>query len=183
MKVIDQVKKKMNSVIEHFKDELKGIRTGRANPSVVDPVVVEVYGTHMKLRELATISVPETRMIVISPFDPQTLHAIAKGIEKANLGLQPIVDANVIRLKIPEMDQSVRQDMVKLARRKGEEAKVSVRNIRREGNEIARKQKTDSLITEDEWKELEKNIQNQTDSFIKQLDSIVQEKEREILTV
>jgi ribosome recycling factor len=183
MNVIEQAKKKMNSVLEHLKNELKSIRTGRANPGMLDPVRIEAYGTQMKLRDMATVSVPEPRMIVISPFDPQNLHAIAKGIEKANIGLQPVVEANLIRLKIPDMSQSVRQDMVKLARKKCEETKVSIRNIRREYNDMARGLENEGDITEDERKGLEKDIQNQTDHFCKLSDTLAQEKEREILTI
>ncbi len=183
MNILDQTKKKMNGTIDHFKEELKRIRTGRANPASLDSVSVEVYGSHMKIRELGTVTAPEPRMLLISPFDATTIHAIAKGIEKANIGMQPIVDGNVVRLKVPEMDSSVRQEMVKVIKRKCEEAKVSIRNIRRECNDDMRKQKADGNIAEDELKRSEKQIQEQTDKFCKMADDLANEKEKEVLTI
>src|SRR5262249_5205057 len=154
-----ETEKKMNGAIDHLKNDLKGLRTGRANPAVVEGVSVEVYGTHMRLQDLASISAPEPRQILISPYDGKNVNAIAKGMEAANLNLQPIVDGNVVRIKVPEMDQKVRQDMAKQAKKKAEEAKVGIRNARRDGNEAIRKQKADGDVPEDVMKKTEKRIQ------------------------
>jgi ribosome recycling factor len=183
MDVLEHTKKKMNTALEHLKGELKSLRTGRANASILDHVMVDAYGAHMRLQELASVSVPDSKQLLVTPFDGTTLHAIAKGIEAANLNLRTIVDGNVIRLKIPEMDASVRQEMVKQAKKKCEEAKVGIRNVRREGNEIVKKQKADGDIPEDVVKKLEKHIQELTDKSCKLADEITEQKEKEILTV
>lgn len=181
--ILDQTKKKMNAVLEHLKVELKGLRTGRANSGMLDTVHVEVYGSKMKLKELAGVSVPEARLLLITPFDPQNVHAIAKGVEAANLNLQPIVDGNLVRVKVPEMDKAVRGEMCKQAKKKCEDAKVAIRNVRREGNEQAKKQKSDGLIPEDMLKKIEKNIQDLTDKSCKQADEQTAEKEKEIMQI
>jgi ribosome recycling factor len=183
MDVIKETEKQMQSAVEHLKAELKGIRTGRANPAILEGVQVDVYGTKMRITDVATISAPEPRQLLISPFDMQNVHSIAKGIEEANLNLQPIKDGNVVRVNIPEMDAKVRQDMVKVAKRKCEETKVSIRNARREANDLVKKQKNDGDIAEDVMKKLEKSIQEKTDSFCKQADELATSKEKEILTI
>lgn len=183
MKIADQTKEKMKAAIEHLKLELKSLRTGRANPAVLDQVHVDVYGSIMRLKELANVSAPEARMLLVSPFDPQTLHAINKGIEKANLNLLPVVDGHVIRIQIPPMDESTRKEMVKTAKKKSEETKVSIREIRRKQNELVRKQKADGDLTEDVMKKLEKTIQEYTDQFCRESDDVVSAKEKEIMTV
>ncbi|KAF3362538.1 Ribosome-recycling factor [Chlamydiales bacterium STE3] len=183
MSVLDDTKAKMAAAIEHLKTELKGIRTGKANPSMLDTVQVEIYGTMMRIKDFASVTSPEMRQLLITPFDPQNLHAIAKGIEKANLGLQPIVDGNAVRLRIPQMDESVRKEMVKICHKKGEEAKVSIRNVRREANELIRKQKSNGEIPEDQMKKIEKQIQEQTDKFCKEADTITEQKEKEVMHV
>ena len=183
MDVLEETKKRMSAAIDHLKNELKGLRTGQANPAILELVTITAYETQMRLLDVASVSVPEPRQLLISPFDANNLHAIAKGIEAANLNLQPIVDGNIIRIKIPEMDASVRQDMVKQARRKSEEAKVRIRNVRREGNEKIKQQKSEGEIPEDVMKKLEKKIQELTDTFCKTSDEITEEKEKEIVMV
>ncbi len=183
MGVLDDTKAKMAAAIEHLKVELKGIRTGKANPAMLDTVHVEVYGTMMRIKDLASVTSPETRQLLVTPFDPQNTHAIAKGIEKANLGLQPIVDGNSVRLRIPQMDESVRKDMVKICRKKGEEAKVSIRNVRRDANEEIKEQKKNGEIPEDQMKKFEKQIQDFTDKFCKEADDITEQKEKEVMHV
>lgn len=183
MDILEQTKKKMQTAIDHLKAELKTLRTGRANPAMVENVQVEVYGTYMRLKDMASISVPEPRQLLISPFDAKNVHAIAKGIEAANLNIQPIADGNVVRVRVPEMNEAVRQDMVKAAKKKCEEAKVSIRNIRRDSNELVKKQKTAGEIPEDVMKKLEKSIQDFTDKFCKTADETTAEKEKEILTI
>ncbi|MEZ5315326.1 MAG: ribosome recycling factor [Chlamydiales bacterium] len=183
MDVMSDIRKKMEGAVDHLKYELNSLRTGRANPAILDNVYATVYGTKMRIKDLATISVPEPRQILISPFDINNLHPIAKGIELANLNLQPIVDGNIIRMQLPEMNQAAREEMVKQARRKREAAKISIRNVRREGNELIKKQKTDGDLPEDRMKKLEKNIQELTDQCCKEADKITETKEKEIITI
>lgn len=180
---LNETTKKMSQAIDHLKHELQAIRTSRANPNMLDSVSVEVYGTAMRLKDLASISTPEPRALLITPFDANNVHAVAKGVEKANLGVQPTVDGSVVRIKIPEMDASVRDQMCKLARKKCEEAKVSIRNARRDGNEEGKKEKNASAISEDLLKRLEKQIQDATDKHCKTADALTSTKEKEIVTV
>ncbi|MFN0065337.1 MAG: ribosome recycling factor [Chlamydiales bacterium] len=183
MDVLNETNKNMQAAIEHLQKELRGIRTGRASASMVEGVTLLVYGTQMRLTDVASISVPESRQLLISPFDANNVHAIAKGIEEANLNLRPIVDGHVVRIKVPEMDTAVRQEMIKVAKRKSEEAKVSIRNIRRDSNEKIKKQKSVGEIPEDVMKKNEKKIQEFTDKFCKMVDDLLQAKEKEIMTV
>jgi ribosome recycling factor len=179
----DQAKKKMLEAIEHFKQELKGLRTGRANPGILDLVTVEVYGSNMRLKELANVTAPEARMLLVTPFDPQTAGSISKGIIKANLNLQPILDGHVVRIPIPPMDEAMRKDIVKVGKKRVEEAKISIREVRRKQNEAVRKAKADGDIAEDLVKKLEKTIQEYTDQYCKEVDSLMLAKEKEIMTV
>lgn len=181
--VPDQTKTKMQASVDHFKQDLKGLRSNRANPAILENVMVEAYGAQMRIKELAAISVPEARQLMISPFDPQTSAAIAKGIEKANLNLQPIVEGQIIRIMIPPMDENMRKDIVKQAKKKAEDSKIAIRETRRKGNEQVRKLKTDGQLDEDAMKKAEKAIQDYTDKFCKEIDDLFTAKEKEILTV
>jgi len=178
-----EVESKMQATLDHFKQELKNLRTNRANPGMVEGVSVEVYGTHMKIKELANISAPEPRQILITPFDPQTAAAISKGIEKANLNLQPVLESGAIRINVPPMDQTVRTEIVKQGKKKAEDAKIALREIRRKSNDTLRKQKADGIITEDVMKKLEKAVQDFTDKFCKTVDDLFAAKEKEIMAV
>ena len=173
----------MQAAIDHFKGELKNLRSNRANPSVLDNVSVEVYGSPMRIRELANVTSPEARQLLVSPFDPSTCSAIAKGIEKANLNLQPVVEGQSIRINFPPMDKSVREQTAKLAKQKAEDAKVAIREIRRKANDTVKKLKADGDITEDVVKKEEKNIQELTDKSCKEVDDLYSTKEKEIMTV
>jgi ribosome recycling factor len=183
MDIIAHTKAKMNAAIDHLKEELKGIRTGRANTGMFDNLTVEIYGSQMRIKDLASITSPEPRQLLITPFDPQTRGAIGKAIEKANLGIMPIVDGNVVRIRIPPMDDSMRKEMGKLCHKKREEAKVGIRNVRRDANELVRKQKSEGLIAEDMMKKFEKNIQDLTDKFCKEADDLSDKKEKEISVI
>lgn len=183
MSIADQTKQKMQQAIDHFKQELKNLRTNRANPGILDSVIVEAWGSQMRLKELATVTAPESRQLLITPFDPQTTHAIGKGIEKANLNLQPIVEGNVVRINIPPMDENTRKEIVKQGKKKAEDAKITIREIRRKNNDLVRKEKADGTITEDVMKKTEKTIQEYTDKFCKEIDDLFSAKEKEILTV
>ncbi len=183
MSVASDTKIKMKEAVEHFKKELSFLRTGRANPSMFDSVNIEVYGSSMKLRELANISCPEPRQIVISPFDPQTIGPIAKSIEKANLNVNPIAEGTFIRINIPPLDESMRKEIVKQGKKKAEDTKIVIREIRRKGNDHVRKQKAEGIIAEDEMKKAEKTIQELTDENCKSIDDLFTAKEKEIMTV
>jgi ribosome recycling factor len=180
---VDQAKTKMQATLDHFKQELKSLRSNRANPAVLDNVTVDVYGSQMRLKELASVSAPEPRQLLVSPFDPQTAGAIAKGIEKANLNLQPVLEGHVVRISVPPMDEKIRKDVAKQGKEKAEKAKVVVRETRRKANEEVRKQKADGEIAEDVMKKSEKQIQDLTDQFCKQIDDAFAAKEKEIMTV
>lgn len=179
----EQAKEKMEQVVSHLRDELSNLRTGRPNASVLDPVIIDVYGAQMKIRDLATVTVSDGRSLIITPFDPQTAPSIAKGIEKANLGLLPAVDGAVIRALVPEMTEEIRKKIAKEAKEKAEKAKISIRNCRREANDTIKQQKTTGELTEDEQKKGEKKIQELTDQFCKQIDELYTKKEKEILVV
>lgn len=183
MDIADQNKQKMQATVDHFKQELKQLRSNRANPGVLDGVTVEVYGAPMRLKEIASITAPEPRQLLITPFDPHNVTAISKGIERANLNLMPIVDGNVVRINIPPMDESMRKEIVKQAKKKAEDAKIAIRETRRKNNDSARKQKADGDLPEDVLKKVEKTIQDQTDKFCKEIDDLFAAKEKEILTV
>lgn len=183
MDLIEQTKTKMKAAIEHLKNELKSIRTGRANPAMVDSIQVEVYGTHMRIKDLASISSPEPKQLLIVPFDPKNAAFISKGIEKANIGIMPILDGHTVRLKVPPMDENMRKEMVKICHKKNEEAKVSIRNIRRDANDHLKKQKTANEIPEDMFKKLGDDIQKLTDNFCKEADDVTKQKEHEVVHV
>lgn len=183
MSILDDTKAKMTAAIEHLKLDLKNIRTGRANPGMVEHVMVEVYGSGMRLKDIASISVPDSRQLLITPFDPQNANVIAKSIEKANLGVTPIADGHSVRIKIPAMTEEVRKKMAKICHDEKEKTKVSIRNIRRDSNETVRKQKADGEIAEDIMKKLEKNIQELTDKFCREADDLSEKKEKEITTI
>lgn len=183
MDTTDQAKTKMQAALEHLKAELKTIRTGRANPAMVEGIMVDVYGSLSRLKEIASINAPEARMLVITPFDPKNAGAIGKAIEKANIGINPIVDGNMVRIKIPQMDENMRKEMVKLCHKRLEEAKISIRNIRRDANDTVRKLKAAGDIAEDIMKKSEKIIQDLTDKFCKEADDIAEKKEKEVSSI
>lgn len=183
MDIMDQAQTKMKAVIEHLKVELKGLRTGRANPAMVENVSVDVYGTAMRLRDMASITTPEARQLVITPFDRSNAGPISKAIEKANLGLKPILEGHIVRISVPPMDQNMRNEMIKQAHHKQEEAKVGVRHVRREMNDLLKKKKSDGDLAEDVVKSLEKKVQDLTDRFCKEVDDLTAAKEKEISTI
>lgn len=183
MSTESETKKKMEVALDHFKKELNNLRSNRANPAMLDSVIVEAYGAQMKIRDLANITVPEARQLLVAPFDGSMAGPISKGIEKANLGLQPMLEGSVVRMTIPPLDENMRKDIAKQGKKKAEEAKVAVREVRRKQNEHVRKQKTDGDITEDVMKREEKQIQELTDKYCKLIDELFVEKEKEIMTV
>jgi len=181
--VDNQVKAAMQAVVDHLKGELKSLRTGRANSAMLDKVQVEAYDSHVPLKNLASVSVPEARQILVTPFDFSTIHAIAKGIDAANIGLHAHVDGKVVRVHVPPMDESIRKQIAKQCKEMGEKSKIVMREVRRKFNDLVRKQKADGEIPEDQMKKYEKIIQDLTEKFGKDIDAACAEKEKEIMTV
>ncbi|MBM3201613.1 MAG: ribosome recycling factor [Chlamydiae bacterium] len=182
MNVLEETKKRMKEAVEHLKKDYKNLRSGRVNPAVLDGITVELYGSQMSLKSIATVSVQE-RQLIVTPFDNSSLHAIAKSIEHSPVRLQATVDGKIVRVPIPPMTEEVRKDVAKQAKKKCEDSKVVIRQVRRESNEMIKKQKEDGIIAEDAMKRLEKQIQELTDENCKVLDEIYKEKEKEVMTV
>jgi ribosome recycling factor len=164
-------------------NEFAGVRTGKASAALVENITVEVYGAQMRIRELAGITTPEPRMLVIQPWDLNSLHPIEKSIQKANLGLTPAIQGKVIRLIFPELSQERRQEFVKISKKMAEDGRVAVRHVRRDAMEQLKKHVHDSGITEDEEKQAEKDLQKLTDQYIAKIDQHLAHKEKEIMTV
>lgn len=178
-----EVQKEMNEVLDHLRTELKNLRTSRANPAILDSVRVEVYGSKMKLKDIATVTVPEARQLLVTPFDGNNANAISKAIEDANLNIQPMVDGKVVRIPIPPMDESIRKETAKLCKKRGEDSKIAIREVRRKCNDRVRKEKQDGTLPEDQMKRLEKKIQESTDEFCKKIDELCTAKEKEIMAI
>ena len=174
---------KMNKTIEIFNKELGSLRTGRANASMLDLVKVDVYGQKMPINQLGTITTPEPRMINIQVWDLNNVSLIDSSIKKSELGLNPQIDGQLIRLPIPDLSEERRNEMKKMVKAMGEKCKVSIRNIRREGNDSLKNLLKKKEISEDEEKKNEKEIQVITDKFIKLIDDKVSSKEKEIMTI
>lgn len=179
----DSAKVKMEKTIAVFKKDLSHIRAGRANPQLLDGIMVDYYGTPTPLGQVGNISAPEPRMLVISLWDPKLIPDVEKAIQKSNLGINPANDGKVIRLVVPELTEERRIELAKTVRKKGEEAKVAIRSIRRDANEAFKKSKKASEITEDDYNILEDEIQKKTNEATKAIDDIVKDKEKEIMSV
>ena len=179
---IVKYEEKMEKTLVNLDSEFGTIRAGRANPHVLDRIMVDYYGCPTPIQQVANISVPEARMILIQPWESSLLKEISKAINMSDLGINPTNDGKVIRLVFPELTEERRKDLVKEVKKKGEAAKVAVRNIRRDANDMLKKLgKTD--VSEDEIAELEDSVQKMTDKFIKKVDAAVEVKSKEILTV
>jgi len=176
----DGAKAKMEKSINLLTQELSKVRTGRASPALLDGVKVEYYGSTLPLNQVAGISIPEPRLIIIQPWDKQALVPIEKAIQKADLGLNPNNDGNVIRLAIPPLTTERREELVKLTMKLGEECRVAVRNVRREANNDIKKEEKEKKITEDEAFKTQEQIQKMTDEYIKKVDEVLKKKEKEI---
>ncbi len=174
---------KMEKSIQSLKKDLSTLRTGRANPNMLDTIKVDVYGQMMPIEQLATINVPEARLISIQVWDKANITLIDSAIQKSELGINPQIDGQIIRLRIPDLTEERRKDLIKVLKNMGEKGKVSIRNIRREANEDLKKKSKDKLISEDENKKFEKNIQKITDSNIEIIDKILIDKEKEIIQI
>ncbi len=182
-KIISDMRDKMVKSIEAYRRDLTKVRTGRASLSIFDGIKVESYGSQMPLNQVASITIPESRMIVVQPWDTQLISVIEKAILKANIGLNPASDGKVIRLAIPQLTEERRRDLVKQVKKIGEEFKVAIRNYRRDAIDIAKKMKKDKEISEDDLFTLQESAQKETDTFIKQIDDSLVEKEKEVMEV
>lgn len=181
--VIGEMSLKMETAIEAYRRDLSKIRTGRASLSLLDGIKVDSYGSQMPLNQVGTLTIPENRLIVIQPWDMQLLGVIEKAILKANLGLNPVNDGKVIRISIPQLTEERRKDLVKQVKKISEDFRVNIRNCRRDAIDILKKQKKDKEISEDDLFSLQENAQKETDIHIKQIDSIMAEKEKEVMEV
>lgn len=175
-------KNKMQKAFDFFEEELASIRAGRANPHLLDKIKVDYYGTPTPLQQVGNVSVPEARIIQIAPWDKNLIKDISKAILASDIGITPSTDGNVIRLVFPELTEDRRKELAKDIRKKGEDAKVAIRNIRRDGNDAFKKMKGED-ISEDQIKEFEDELQKLTDQFGKDVDKAVEEKNKEIMTV
>ncbi len=181
--VIMEMAEKMEKSLEAFKSELTKIRTGRASLSLLDGIKVEAYGSLMPLNQVGTLTIPESRQIVIQPWDPQVMQDIEKAILKSELGLTPVNDGKVIRINIPQLTEERRKELVKIVKKIAEEYRVAMRNHRREAIDIIKKQKKNKDISEDEQFKLQDEAQKETDSSIEKIDTVAAEKETEVMEV
>ena len=180
---INDLKRRMQGATASLKHELGGLRTGRASASMLEPVQVEAYGSHMPLNQVATVSVPEPRLLSVQVWDKSMVKAVEKAIVDSNLGLSPATEGQVLRLRIPELNEERRKDLVKVAHKYAEAAKVSVRHVRRDGLDVLKKLEKAHEISEDDQERQSGDVQKATDAIIGEIDQMLAAKEKEILTV
>lgn len=181
--MIEKYTEKMQKSIDNLEREYNSIRAGRANPHVLDRIRVDYYGTPTPIQQVGNVTVPEPRLITIQPWEPSLLKAIEKAILQSDIGINPSNDGRMIRLVFPELTEERRKELVKDVRKKGEGAKVAIRNIRRDANEFLKKANKANEITEDELKEQQTKVQKETDKYVKKVDEAIDKKSKEILTV
>ncbi|MEC1260897.1 ribosome recycling factor [Bacillus swezeyi] len=181
--VMNETKERMEKAASAYQRELATVRAGRANPSLLDKVTVEYYGAQTPLNQLTSINVPEARMLVITPYDKTALGDIEKAIQKADLGVTPTNDGSIIRITIPPLTEERRKELVKLVKKYSEEAKVAVRNIRRDANDDLKKLEKNGEMTEDELRSSTEDVQKLTDEYVSKIDEITKDKEKEIMEV
>jgi ribosome recycling factor len=176
------VERRMAGAIDSLKSDLSGLRTGRANVALLDPVMVEVYGSMMPLNQVATVSAPEPRMLSVQVWDRANVTPVEKGIAHANLGLNPMIDGQTLRLPLPDLTQERRKELAKLAGQYAEKAKIAIRNVRRDAMEMLKEDERKKEISEDDRKRLEDEVQKMTDRYVGEVDLAAEHKEKEILT-
>lgn len=181
--LLEYTEEHMMKAIEHMQNDFNAVRTGKASPALVENIMVDYYGTATRLKEIAGITAPEPRLLVIQPWDPSSVSAVEKAILASNIGISPVSDGRIIRLPIPELSEERRKSLVKQIKNRAEEARVAIRNIRRDSNEVAKKAQKDSKITEDELKTMLDDIQKLTDDYIKQVDDMMHKKEAELMAL
>lgn len=177
---LDDLKRRMDGAISVLRTELAGLRTGRASSGMLDPIMVNAYGSHMPITQLATISVPEPRMIMVQVWDRATAPAVEKAIRESSLGLNPIVEGQVFRIPIPELNTERRMEFVKVAHKYAESARISVRHVRRDGIDGLKKAEKDGSMSEDDSRKMSEKVQKLTDDTIAEIDAVVASKEAEI---
>src|SRR5689334_25208077 len=180
---LNELKRRMQGAMQVLKQELGGLRTGRASPHLLDHVQAEAYGSNMPLNQLATVSVPEPRLISVQVWDKSMVHAVEKAIVNSNLGLSPATEGQVIRLRIPELNEERRRELVKLAHKYAETARVAVRHVRRDGMDVIKNLEKNHKISKDDHERFSADIQKATDAGIAEIDHMLAGKEKEILTV
>jgi ribosome recycling factor len=181
--ILLETEEKMIKTEEVVQHEFSGVRTGKASPTLVENILVEVYGSQMRIRELAGITAPEPRMLVVQPWDVATLHPIEKAIQKSNLGLNPTVDKKFIRIVLPELSTERRQEFIKVVKKMAEDGRVAIRHVRRDALELIKKDGKAGGVTEDLVEAAEKEVQKLTDQYIAKIETHLAHKEKEILTV
>jgi ribosome recycling factor len=180
---LNEIKRRMHGATQVLKQELGGLRTGRASASLLEPVQVEAYGTHMPLNQLATVSVPEPRLLSVQVWDRSMVHAVERAIINSNLGLSPATEGQVLRLRIPELNQDRRKEMVKIAHKYAEAARVAVRHVRRDALDLLKKLEKDGKVSEDDHVRMAAEVQKATDAIISEVDQSLASKEKEIMTI
>ena len=178
-----KVIERMEAAIEHLKKDMAGLRTGRASTALLDGIRIDYYGTPTPLKQIANVSVPESRLITVQPWEPGMMKEIEKAIQASGLGLNPSNDGKLIRIPIPSLTEERRKELIKVCKKHGEDTKVAVRNIRRDGNEELKHLQKDSKISEDELRRSEAEIQKLTDQYVQKVDQVLVKKEEEIMEV
>ncbi|PVB62653.1 ribosome recycling factor [Labrenzia sp. 011] len=180
---LDDLKRRMQGALASLKTDFSGLRTGRASASMLDPISVQAYGQSMPISQVGTVSVPEPRMVAIQVWDKTMVAAVERAIRESNLGLNPVVDGQLLRLPIPELNQERRQDLIKVAHKYAEQARVAIRHVRRDGMDTAKKAEKDGVISQDDSRVASDEVQKLTDQMIGEVDSMLEKKEQEISQV
>lgn len=180
---ISDIQRRMDGAISAFKSDLSGLRTGRASASLLDPIMVEAYGTQMPINQVANVSVPEPRMLTVSVWDKSMVSKVEKAIRESSLGLNPMTDGQTVRVPLPELNEERRRELVKIAHQYAENARVAARHVRRDGMERLKKLEKDGEISQDDSRSQSEDVQKRTDATIAQIDNLLAEKEKEIMQV
>jgi ribosome recycling factor len=181
--IFQEISRRMDASVEHLRRELGAIRTGRASVALLEPIQVDYYGTPTPLNQLATLAVPESRLITVQPWDPSIIDDIERAILKSDLGLTPVNDGKIIRITVPPLTEERRRELVRLVKQKAEEARIAVRNLRREGNDRLKAKEKEKLLSEDDYHKALGRMQKITDEHIEQIDELAEQKEQEVMTV
>lgn len=183
MTLLSDTEKNMQKTVEAVDKDFASLRAGRATPALLDKIMVEYYGAPTPINQMANINVPEARLLVIQPWDKNTLTDLEKAILKSDLGITPASDGNVIRLAVPQLTKERRTELVKVIKKRAEEGRIAVRNLRREANDVLKNQQKNADISEDELRRLQDEVQKLTDQYIKEIDSLLDAKDKEIMTI
>lgn len=179
----DDIKRRMDGAIASLKSDLAGLRTGRASPNLLDPITVDAYGSPMPINQVANISVPEPRLVTVSVWDKQMVGKVERAIRESNLGLNPVTDGTMLRIPLPELNEQRRKELVKVAHQYGEQAKVAVRHVRRDGMDLLKKLEKDGDISQDDSRQMSDRVQKMTDESVADIDKTLSAKESEIMQV